>query len=375
MKKILYLTMAPIDESSGVYKKIVSQASAFSEQGYECLILFVRDSSEAYVRNIDGKITKIDISDKFQLLKIKDYLKTCVFCYARFELLRHKYYREIILMCKKLSVKIISEIPTYPPYQESLARVKAALSNKRYLSAIKTLLGTILVIMDIYIMTLYSKLVVIVADDKKFLFADTVRIENGIDVESNPYQHKNPDEYINIIAVSNFSVWNGYDRAIVGLSNYVKETGKHDIKLIMVGDKSAGKSLIDQAERLDVLDDIEFTGSLSGKKLDEAYARADIALAALGNHRRNVFANSSLKVKEYASRGMLMVLSDAEGIEYEIKEKSLIVKSDESPLDLVNIIKWFESIKDKKNTSLYIHEFAQDNYSWDAQIKKILERL
>lgn len=365
--------MAPIDESSGVYKKIRAQVDAFNRLGHTCKLLFVRDTKEAYFFN-GGDMEALCMTNDNHIKYISDYISNCDFCYARFELLRHKYYKKIINLCTKKNVKIVTEIPTYPPYQESLARVKENIQNRKYLRALKTFIGTAFVILDMYRMTLYSKLVVMIADDKKFRFADTVRIENGIDVAKNPYQEKTIDDNkIRIIAVSNFSVWNGYDRAIVGLKQYVDKHPNTNIDLIMVGGLKEGQSLIKQTEELGLSDYVTFTGALSGKDLDAAYANADIALGALGNHRRKVFANSSLKAKEYASRGMLMILSDAEGIEDEIKDRSIIIKSDENPIDFEEIMQWYNSVQDKKKTRLFIHNFAKSNYSWDAQINKVLQ--
>lgn len=373
-KKIIYLTMAPMEDSSGVYKKVISQSEAFLELGYECKVLFVRNTKNAYLRDIKSNITtEIDLDDSVAFTELQKYIKECSFCYARFELLRHKYYRQIINCCYKEKINIVSEIPTYPPYQESLARVRSLLYKKQYINALKTLIGTIFVIIDMYIMSFYSNIVVMIADDKKFKLAKTLRIENGINLKTNPIQKTEFHNVINIIAVSNFSVWNGYDRAIIGLRNYISSTGLHDIKLIMVGDKSAGKDLIELAKKLGVMDDIEFRGSLSGSNLDAAYAEAHIALGALGNHRRKVFQNSSLKAKEYASRGMLMVLSDAEGMDIEIEKASFIVKSDETPIDFKAIKTWFLNINNREEQRLKLRNYAETNFSWTNQIAKIIE--
>lgn len=364
--------MAPMEESSGVYKKIIAQSKAFVRQGYNLKILFVRDTSDAWLWE-DDHVNFVSLKDSKILESIKMYLLSCEFCYVRFELLRHKFYRKIIRLCKKLHVDIITEIPTYPPYQESLARAKEAYKDRRYLSALKTLVGTLFVVLDVYITTLLSNIIVIVADDKQFFFAKTVRIENGVDMDMSPCVGKKIGNPINIIAVSNFSVWNGYDRAIVGLKQYIDSTGNSDIMLTFVGDTNSGMPLIKQAQELGLSKYINFTGALSGKALDDEYSKADAALCALGNHRRKVFANSSLKAKEYTSRGILMVMSDAEGIEEEIKEKSLVVKSDESPLDFTIIKEWLYSFENISVAQTYIREFAKTHYSWDLQVYKVLE--
>lgn len=368
--------MAPINESSGVYKKVISQANAFAKNGYNCKILFVRNGTIAYLKDLDGSLNKIDIGDKNIWKTIKQNVLKCDFCYVRFELLRHRYFRKILQLCLQSHCHIITEIPTYPPYQESLARVRESWKSKKYKQALKTLIGTLFVVIDLYIYTLISKLVVVVGDDKQFLFSKTIRIENGIDLISNPfYKGHSSSQILRIIAVSNFSVWNGYDRAILGLKNYIVKTKLHDIKLVLVGDKKAGSSLLKLAMELGIIDDVEFTDSLSGEELNDEYKKASLALGALGNHRRKVFANSSLKVKEYCSRGMLMVLSDAEGIELDIKKYSYIVKSNEEPIDFDKIKQWFENIENKEKCREFISNFARCNYSWDSQMSKIINNI
>lgn len=215
----------------------------------------------------------------------------------------------------------------------------------------------------------------LVADDTKFKGTQTIRIENGIDIKSNPFQaeeRENPT-VINVIAVSNFAVWNGYDRAIKGLGEYYKSTGRDDFHLTFVGDESKAADLISLAEKEGVSNLVSFTGALAGAELNSEYAKADIALGALGNHRRKVFANSSLKAKEYAARGMIMILSDAEGIEQEILSNSFVVKSDESPLDFGAILEWYSSLKDKNRIRNEIHAFAEQNYSWNIQMQKVMD--
>lgn len=371
--KILYLTMAEIDPTSGVYKKIISQKNAFKEKN-ECKILFVKDSGEAVLED-NGAFRKIDLNNSKDAQEVCAYLNECDFCYARFELLRHSYYKKILQECKKKGTGLIIEIPTYPPYQESLARVREKVSKRNYIGALKTLLGTAVVVTDLHRLVKYADVMVLVADDTKFKGTKTIRIENGIDIKNNPFQAEERENstVINVIAVSNFAVWNGYDRAIKGLGEYYKSTGRDDFHLTFVGDKSKAADLISLAEKEGVSNLISFTGALAGAELNLEYAKADIALGALGNHRRKVFANSSLKAKEYAAQGMIMILSDAEGIEQEIVSNSFVVKSDESPLDFGAILEWYSLLKDKNQIRNEIHAFAEQNYSWNIQMQKVMD--
>lgn len=370
--EILYLTMAEVNTSSGVYKKIRAQADTFERQGFETRILFVSDTDNIhYLKNgelREGSFAQIES-------EVAQYLKECSFCYARFELLRHKYFKRVLDLCTAVNTKIVTEIPTFPPYQESFARAKAKLKRGQVIGGLKTMIGAGIVAGDMNALANMSSMVCIVADDFKFNKTKTIRIENGIDLQKNPLAPYSEKNVINIIAVSNFAVWNGYDRAVEGLGQYYATAPKRKVHLTFVGPLDNAPELQKRVKELGLDNDVTFTGALSGAALDAQYANADIALGALGNHRRKVFANSSLKAKEYAARGMMMVLSDAEGIEGDILDNSFVVKSDESPIDFESIVKWFESVENKELVKNRIHEFALDHYAWDSQMKKVIGEL
>lgn len=369
---ILYVTMAERNPASGVYKKICSQVEAFRELGNKCNILFLKDTPEVVFATEKRQYSFSFVDNSFEIEKI---IKSSEVCYFRFELLRHKWYKMVLGYCKKNSIDIITEIPTYPPYQESFARVKAAMQDRRIFSGIKTLIGTLFVVRDTYRMVDMSKLMCLVADDKKFKMTKTIRIENGVNLNTNKYYPGKAEHgrIVRIIAVSNFAIWNGYDRAIQGLFEYIRETGNRDVRLVFVGDINKAQQLRRQCEALGLTSNIEFTGALSGNKLDYQYSIADVALGALGNHRRKVFANSSLKAKEYTARGKIMILSDAEGIETEIKNRSFLVKSNEEPIDFVKFMDWYKKINNYQEYEIKNRDFAKKNYAWDSQMKKVID--
>lgn len=366
--------MAPVDESSGVYKKVVGQTKAIRDLGHIINTLFIRDSSYCFLDNGES-LQKYDIETSFKTI-ISQTLQQSDICYFRFELLRHKYYRKCWLFCLKNKIKYILEIPTYPPVEESKARAKASIQRHEWLRGLKTWIGSLFVVLDMYLLANMAKLVCVVADDKKFKYTHTIRIENGINISDIPFDpcDETKTNKIRIITVSNFSIWNGYDRAIEGLK-YLSKDNKNRVQLVFVGDKNNAADLIELSNKYNVQNNVLFTGSLKGNDLTNEYRKADIALGALGNHRRKVFANSSLKAKEYAAYGKLMVLSDTEGIESVIKENSHIVPSDESPLDYNGIIKWFDDINDKKTRRAINRQFAEKHYSWEKQMEIVLKSI
>lgn len=342
--------------------------------GHKVSVIFLNDTPNIIVSDGESYI-KYNIKASFKTVITKMIEQSDV-CYFRFELLRHKYYRKCWIYCVKKQKKYIFEIPTYPPREESIARVKASFKRHDWLGGLKTWIGSFVVVADMYLMANLSKLVCIVADNKKFMCTPTIRIENGIDVKNIPFDLNcdGKESIIRIISVSNFSVWNGYDRAIAGLQ-YLHDDNKKRVQLILVGDKSKAKDLVDLSINYNVQDLVVFTDSLVGESLTREYGKAVLALGALGNHRRKVFANSSLKVKEYAAYGKMMVISDAEGIEEEIKKVSYIVPSDETPIDFNEIVRWYDNISNKQKVREYIRHFAENHYSWNMQMDKILRNI
>lgn len=279
--EILYLTMAEVNTSSGVYKKIRAQADAFERQGFETRILFVSDTDNIhYLKN--GELRESSFAQIES--EVAQYLKECSFCYARFELLRHKYFKKVLNLCIAANTKIVTEIPTFPPYQESFARAKAKLKSGQVIGGLKTMVGAGIVAGDMNALANMASMVCIVADDFKFKKTKTIRIENGIDLQKNPLAPYSEKNVINIIAVSNFAVWNGYDRAVEGLGQYYATAPKRKIHLTLVGPLDNAPELQKRVKELGLDNEVTFTGALSGAALDEQYANADIALGALGKY-------------------------------------------------------------------------------------------
>ena len=92
-------------------------------------------------------------------------------------------------------------------------------------------------------------------------------------------------------------MWNGYDRAVEGLGIYYKGQPKRVIHLTFVGPLTNSPELKKHVEELGLEDKVTFTGALSGSALDAQYANADIALGALGNHRRKVLQTAHSRPK------------------------------------------------------------------------------
>ena len=107
---------------------------------------------------------------------------------------------------KKLGIKAVTEIPTYPYDQEfeSFSR------HER--------LG--LKIDQLFRHQLYrQQSAVVTFSDADIIFGQrTIRISNGVDFDSIPlHQFKPVDDAIHLIGVAEVHLWHGYDRLIAGM--------------------------------------------------------------------------------------------------------------------------------------------------------------
>ena len=67
-------------------------------------------------------------------------------------------------------------------------------------------------------------------------FVRHINIENGIEIEKIVHKKsKQTNELFQMIVVANLCIWHGVDRILAGINKYVQETGREDIRLMVVG--------------------------------------------------------------------------------------------------------------------------------------------
>ena len=104
--------------------------------------------------------------------------------------------------------RIVYEIPTYPYDAEhrSFAGMFVLLVDRRFRKKLSR----------------YVDRIATLTDDGQIFGCPTLRIRNGVEVESIPVSKKVSYDpaCLNLIAVAQFSFWHGYERAIEGLRGY-----------------------------------------------------------------------------------------------------------------------------------------------------------
>jgi len=223
----------------------------------------------------------------------------------------------------------------------------------------------------------YFHLIIEYAPEKKILDKyknKIIMINNGLDLNSIKIKKaKNNKKSINIISVANNSKWHGYDRIIKGLYEYYKNNPEKEVFYHCVGEGSELENLKILTKELNLEKYVIFHGTKTGEELDEIVNKSDIAIGSLGMHRIDLKYASTLKLREYCARGIPFIYAyndfDFNNFKYSMK-----IDSNEKPVNINEVIEFYNSIKNEH----YIEEmrqYAEDNLTWDAKMKPVIEKI
>jgi glycosyltransferase involved in cell wall biosynthesis len=226
----------------------------------------------------------------------------------------------------------------------------------------------------------YVDRIVTYSKHEKIFDIPTVHIVNGIDCSLIPIINKviHKDQIINLIIVAQFSKWHGYDRLINGLYNYYKQGASYKVYIHFVGDGielSFYKNLVQQ---YNLLEYIFFHGLLFGDKITEIFNKSDIAVCSLGGHRKELYLSSELKSREYLVRGMPMISSTKIDVLPDNFKYCLYVPEDESPINILTIVQFYQNLiaqKDISKISSEIRQFAENYCDMSITMKPVIDYL
>jgi hypothetical protein len=346
--------------SDGVGKKIQSQIVFFNS----CDL----DLKQLCFYNTPGLYNKLKrkFSNNYYDKYLPDDFFICDFFYIRKFMLTYSLLGLLKKIKKQNKAKILMEIPTYP-YDNEMA--------KGFMNYITLLLDRKLrKKIDKYV----DRIVTFSGDD--FIFnIKTIKIANGIDCSNIPVaSHENNNSVINIMAAAKFSFWHGYERLIEGLHKYYQTNFKKEIYLHFAGEGDSLSFYIELTKKYNLSKYIQFHGFLSGKQLDDFFNIGDIGICSLGRHRTNVFFLSDLKSREYLARGLPIVSSTKIDIIPDGFQYCFYVPEDDSPINIQNIIDYYDNIISNKNNNdiaKEIRKFAEENCDISKTMLPVIEYL
>jgi hypothetical protein len=326
--KITYLAEYVAATSIGVEKKINSQIKVFKQSGFDVeFINLVYSAKNSIIKKISRRVNifyPISYDGDFTEFNIKSEI-----LYIRYRHFDYPFFRFLKKFRNKGGKLIIIEMPTYPFSKE----IKGILSK--------------LILVKSYFFSLfinkYIDFIVTYSDHDRIYKIPTIKITNGIDVSAIKVKQKlELKDCVNIIAVAHVSVWHGYDRVIRGIKEYYSKNAGDilDVTFHIVGDGPELIKLKRLAADLKLSDRVVFHGIKSGLELDKLFNEAHVAIGSLGCHRINIFSVSTLKTREYCSRGIPFVNAPTVSDISSDFKYLLYVEQNDNPIDINSVIEF-----------------------------------
>ncbi|MGQ9856728.1 MAG: glycosyltransferase [Fervidobacterium sp.] len=375
----------------GVAKKIISQAKAFSRITRGDVLVVARHGNRVLVERVkDSQV--VDSHDLFSIgdsTGLKGKIYSFVLYHARLArkidsvankdngpliayIRSSRYNPDAAKLVKKLKnkgYKIILEIPTANVVEEL----------RKMNSAVKwILIGEY----KMYAKRIYELVDLIISigtnnDALERFRKKTIVITNGIDLTTLPLVTPPPLETtLNLVGVGNISYWHGYDRLIRGLAEYYASPKNFEVNFHVIGDGSELSTLRTLVEKLKLDYHVFFHGRKSGRELYEVYQKCHVGIGSLGNHRKEMFTTSELKLREYCACGLPFVYATFDPDFDEQFPFAHKVPANEEPINVLEIIRFYERIrKEYPDYPKRMREYAEEKLTWDIKLRPVIERI
>lgn len=367
--KLLYLCTWDFvnEQSDGVCRKIKAQMKAFASYGLQVDQVYIREHEIIYRENGQERMLAHvgNIKKTSAYIKMYRYLKDKRYdwVYNRYGLMDTFYYR-VLKRLHHNGARILVEIPTYPYIGEKPKGFLYQLMygwDKIYLSRLKKVVERPVT---------YSR-------DDEIWGMPVVRIMNGIDLSRiTPVNGMKKSGGIDLIAVALMQPYHGYERLLMGLSQYYANGGMRKITLHLVGD-GPEKALYESAAAEKHLEEhVIFYGKKSGAELDEIYDKCDMGVCSLGSYKKGLYWTSELKSREYLAKGLPVI----SGVDIDIfhiidRKYCLEFPNDASPVDVERIVEFYDEIYQPGRECVVraIRSLAEQWVSMEAAMKPVYE--
>ena len=375
--KILFLVYHGFSEVSGISKKIHYQVKGLRENGHEVhLCYYDFDKNGHRCRFVDDEVIKdygkgvfAGILQRISYDCIYDYCRqrNIQFVYARCFQNANPFLIRLFEKLKKLGVKSVTEIPTYPYDQEFVG------------FPLMTRLGLKVDQLFRHKLSCQMNAIVTFSDAERIFGQRTIRISNGVDMDSIPlHQYQKPyDGSIHLIGVAEVHYWHGYDRLIAGLGEYFKNTrNPRQVYFHIVGgvwksemyDSMHAPGFAELMNKYGIRDKVIFHDQLFGEELNQVFNQCCFAIGSLARHRSGITTIKTLKNREYATRGIPFIYSEQDS-DFDYQPYILKALPDETPINIQQILDYVDS-----------HHFVPskirktvEHLSWKVQMKRVID--
>lgn len=339
MKRILYITYVDYLQGAfpGVEAKIAGQMEAMRAAGYAADRIN-QYGPDARLHTQEGKTAVYhSVTRRFAIAKaVSAALRqhSYVAAYIRFQFLSEDV-RQLMAMLKKAGTLVLMEFPTYP-YEGEL--------HKQGLRGLPKLICDRLFR---YPCAAYIDAFVTQAEESTIYGRPCIRVLNGLDFAKYPLRQitQPRKDTVRMAAVASMLPWHGYDRLLLGMAEYMKQTDRTvDPVLHLVGTGKELERYRQLVREHDLAQYVVFHGMQGGEALRQIISQCDVAVGSLGAHRIGLKKLSTLKSREYCAWGLPTVNATPTDILPADDPYSLYIPEGESPVDLDAVIRFYHRV-------------------------------
>jgi glycosyltransferase involved in cell wall biosynthesis len=276
----------------------------------------------------------------------------------------HPLFLWLLKTAKKQNpnLKIVIELPTWP-YDFEVKGMNAKMAS--------------------FIDRLFRKKLVTHTDhfihygvEKEIWGIPTIPMSNGVEVLKKPIIQKNThsDGILRLLAIGTWHFSLGLERILEGMAQYINQNGK--VHLTVLGQGASIESLKNLTQKLNLGENVAFHPPCTGPVFDNFFNNADLAIGKLGIHQVGFSVTSSLRHRDYCSRGIPFILS---GEDSDIDENWPFVlrfPADDSPIDISLLVNYLSELKEKHpDYTKEIRIFALENLDWSVKMQQFVDAL
>jgi glycosyltransferase involved in cell wall biosynthesis len=254
--------------------------------------------------------------------------------------------------------KILYEIPTYP-YDKEENKISLMI-DKLYRLKLKR----------------YVNKIVTLSNDDIIFNISTIKMVNGILFDNIPLKKntKNSDK-LDLIIVSNFAFYHGYDRLIEGLNDYYKVKREKKVYLHFIGGGIIYEKYKKLVKKYMLNEYCFFYGFLYEEELIDVYNKCNIAVCSLGLHRKGIYLSSELKSREYLARGLPIVTAAKIDIIPDGFRYCLKISEDESPVNIIEVVNFYDNLFSSvgEDMTQEIRQFAESSCEISKTMAPVIE--
>ena len=361
MKKVLYVSILNTNENvlpfDGVMKKILMHIRVIKGYGNDVDYIESDGKDTFFVTN--GKKVKICcfVEGGYNyfnsvIVNTANYIVAnnlyYDYVYIRYDAFSYKGYKALSKIYKH-SNRIYLEIPTY---------YVPAFTLKNYIKHY----------FDKHLKKYIYK-IIINSNQKTIYGIETLMITNGVEIEKIVPRKPIYDDKINVALVASISDYHGVDKIIQAVET---ETNINNVIFHIVGEGSKYSKYLVDIKNKGLQDRIILYGKLAGRELDNIFNKCEIGISSLANKEKGVLFSSTIKSKEYLSKG-IPVISDVMLDVFYNNPKYFFYQLEEN-FNLRELVAFYDSVyknHDKQEIIDNIRRYAEQT----CDIRKVMIKL